>query len=234
MNKYVAHCGVASRRKAVELIQSGEISVNGEVEKTPYRLITSKDEVKYKGQIIKPVQEEVYILLNKPKGVICSMKDEKGRKTVADILEEYKEQNIHYVGRLDRDTTGLLLLTNDGDLTHKLTHPSSEVTKIYAVGLDRPMTKKHLEQLKSGIHLEDGFIQPDAIDYDRSKGKNALGITLHSGRNRIIRRMMEHFDYEVVTLDRVYFAGLTKKDLPRGWHRELKPQEVIRLKHFKT
>lgn len=232
LNKYIAHCGVCSRRKAVDLIEGGKIRVNGQVERLPYVLITDEDKVEYNGKVITPIETKVYLLLNKPRDVISTTDDEKGRKSVIDLVPKYKQYNLHTVGRLDRNTTGLLVMTNDGDLTQKLTHPSSEVKKIYQVELERPMDKKDLDQLSKGIELEDGFIKPDAIAYDRTKGKNVLGIELHSGRNRIIRRMIEHMGYKVIRLDRVYFAGLTKKDLPRGWHRELTEQEIIMLKHF--
>lgn len=232
LNKFVAHCGVCSRRKAVDHIKAGEVKVNGEVEVLPYRLITDEDEVFFKGKKITPQKELLYILLNKPRNVICTMNDEHGRKSVMDILEQYQDYKLHYVGRLDRNTTGLLLMTNDGDLTQKLTHPSSEIKKIYSVTLDREMTREDLTRLQVGLKLEDGFIRPDKVDYDKTQGKNVIGIELHSGRNRIIRRMMEYLNYEVKALDRVYFAGLTKKDLPRGWHRKLNEQEVIMLKHF--
>jgi len=232
LNKYIAHCGVCSRRKAVDHIKAGYIKVNNEVELLPYRLILDTDVVTFRDKKITPQKELLYVLLNKPRNVICTMDDEHGRKSVMDILEQYKDFKLHYVGRLDRNTTGLLLMTNDGDLTQKLTHPSSEVKKIYSVTLDRNVTEADLNLLKKGLELEDGFIQPDKVDYDRTKGKNVIGIELHSGRNRIIRRMMEHLHYEVINLDRVYFAGLTKKDLPRGWHRPLVEKEIIMLKHF--
>lgn len=232
LNKYIAHCGVCSRRNAVELIKTGQIKVNEVIEKTPYVLIGPDDEVKYKGNIIRPIEKKVYLLLNKPKDVISTTRDERGRKSVLDLIPKYKHLNLHTVGRLDRMTTGLLILTNDGDLTQKLAHPSSEVRKIYQVELDRPMQASDLEKLDNGFELEDGFIKPDQAAYDRTKGKNVIGITLHSGRNRIIRRMIDHLGYKVVRLDRVYIAGLTKKDLPRGWHRELSEKEVIMLKHF--
>jgi 23S rRNA pseudouridine2605 synthase len=231
LNKYIAHCGVCSRRKAVDLIKGGEIKVNGEVEKLPYVLIGDNDVVEYKGEKILPPVEQVYWLMNKPKNVITTASDEHGRKTVMDLLP-YIPKGLHYVGRLDRMTTGLLLLTNDGDLTRKLSHPSSEVKKIYSVTLERPMEKEDLTRLRMGLELEDGFVKPDKVDYDKTKGEETIGITLHSGKNRVIRRMILHLGYNVITLDRVYFAGLTKKDLPRGRFRALTEQEVIMLKHF--
>ncbi|MDX1684048.1 MAG: pseudouridine synthase [Saprospiraceae bacterium] len=232
LNKYVAHCGVTSRRKAVDLIESGKIKVNGKIEKIPYVLVTDQDVVEYNNKVIRPIEKKVYLLLNKPKDVISTTSDEHGRKSVIDLVPKYEKYNLHTVGRLDRMTTGLLLLTNDGDLTQKLTHPSSEVKKIYQVVLDRPFSQKDLDTLKKGVTLEDGFIKPDKLAYDRTEGRNVLGIELHSGRNRIIRRMIDHMGYEVVKLDRVYFAGLTKKDLPRGRYRELTEREIIMLKHF--
>lgn len=232
LNKFIAHCGVCSRRKAVDLIKAGQIKVNGVIETTPYVLVGDKDEVMYKGEVIQPHEEKVYLLLNKPKDVISTTSDDRGRKSVLDLVPKYKQYNLHTVGRLDRQTTGLIILTNDGDLTQKLAHPSSNVKKIYSVELGRDMTSEDLHRLRQGFTLEDGFIKPDAANYDKTRGKNVIGIELHSGKNRIIRRMMEHLNYDIIRLDRVYLAGLTKKDLPRGWSRELTEREVIMLKHF--
>lgn len=232
LNKYIAHCGICSRRKAVEFIEKGEVKVNGEVEVLPYRLVLPEDKVTFRDELVSPIQEKLYILLNKPKDVICTLKDEHGRKTLADILEKYASYRLHYVGRLDRMTTGLILMTNDGQLTQRLAHPSSEVKKIYSVTLNKKFTERDMNSLRNGLELEDGFIRPDAVNYDKTRSGETIGVELHSGRNRIIRRMMEHLGYDVVALDRVYFAGLTKKDLPRGWHRHLTEQEIIMLKHF--
>ena len=232
LNKYLAHCGLCSRRKAVDYIKSGHVTVNGEVELLPYILVKPEDEVKYKDELVRPIEKKVYFLLNKPKDVISTSSDDRGRKSVMDLIKDADRINLHTVGRLDRHTTGLILLTNDGDLTQKLTHPSSEVKKIYQVELDKAMTDGDLQKLRKGVTLDDGFIKPDAISFDRTQDNHHIGIELHSGRNRIIRRMIAHLGYEVIRLDRVYLAGLTKKDLPRGRYRALTEREIIMLKHF--
>lgn len=232
LNKYIAHSGVCSRRKAGDLVKNGFITVNGELEKNPAIEVTHEDKVEYLGKVVKPVIKKTYLLLNKPKNVITTMKDERGRKTVWDIVESKVEGKVFPVGRLDRNTTGLLLLTNDGDLTQQLSHPKTKVKKIYEVVLERPLEEKDLATISRGVMLEDGLAKVDVISYIQEKSPRHIGIQLHSGKNRIIRRIFEHMKYEIETLDRVYFAGLTKKDLPRGWSRFLKPKEVIMLKHF--
>jgi 23S rRNA pseudouridine2605 synthase len=232
LNKYIAHCGICSRRKAVELITSGQIKVNNVVQTIPYTLVTEDDIIEYQGRRTEPEKKIVYLLLNKPKDVITTTSDEKGRKSIMDLIKPFREMKLFPVGRLDRHSTGLLLITNDGELTQKLTHPSTKAKKIYQVQVDKPITQEDLDKLRKGLTLEDGFIQPDGIEYDKSKGREFVGIELHSGRNRIIRRMMAHLGYEVIKLDRVYLAGLTKKDLPRGRFRELSAREIIMLKHF--
>jgi len=232
LNKFIAHAGVCSRRKAAELVKNGYIKVNGEVEKNPAIEVSVSDKVEYLGKILKPVEEKVYLLLNKPKNVITTMADERGRKTVWDVVKEKVKHKIYPVGRLDRNTTGLLLMTNDGDLAMHLSHPRTEVKKIYQVVLNRDVEEKDMELIKSGVILEDGKAEIDEVSYIRDMPANYVGIQLHSGKNRIIRRIFEHLKYEVESLDRVYFAGLTKKDLPRGWSRFLKEKECIMLKHF--
>lgn len=232
LNKYVAHCGVASRREAAEIVKQGEVSVNNEVIKEPFYQIKTGDIVKYKGKVIKPEIRQVYYLMNKPKGVITTTADEKGRKTVLDIIGDRVEERVFPVGRLDRDTTGLLLLTNDGDLAQKMTHPSYKIKKIYHVSLDKSMSKDDIEKIRAGLELEDGVAQVDSVDYIPEKAHTEVGITLHIGRNRIVRRIFAHLGYEVIKLDRVYLGGLTKKDLPRGFVRPLGKQEIIMLKHF--
>ncbi len=234
LNKYVANSGVCSRRAADELIAKGEILVNDSAVLEPGYRVQPKDKVTYKGNQIKPVEQKIYILLNKPRDVITTLSDEKGRKSIHDIIKGKVSTHVFPVGRLDRDTTGLLLITNDGDLTKKLSHPSYEVRKIYHATLNKPLSEADLERIKSGITLEDGFIKVDGISYIKDAGHEEVGITLHSGRNRIIRRIFEYVGYDVVRLDRVYYAGLTKKDLPRGRMRFLTKEEVIRLKHFKV
>ncbi|NNF34944.1 MAG: rRNA pseudouridine synthase [Saprospiraceae bacterium] len=232
LNKFIAHSGVCSRRKAADLVKAGEIEVNGKVEINPAVEVSSEDVVTYKGKVLKPEQRKVYILLNKPKNTVTTLKDEKGRRTVMDILRNKVKERIYPVGRLDRATTGLLLLTNDGDLAKKLSHPSHKVKKYYHVVLDKDVSEEHLEQIKKGLQLEDGLAIVDEADYIKGKGKAEVGLEIHIGKNRIVRRIFEHLGYRVIKLDRTYYAGLTKKDLPRGWHRLLTKQEVIMLKHF--
>ncbi len=232
LNKYIAHCGISSRRQAADFVKKGDVSVNGEVVKEPFYLVQPTDQVAFKGKPVQPEANKVYVLMNKPKNFITTVTDERGRKTVMELLRGKIEERIFPVGRLDRATTGLLLLTNDGDLAKKLSHPSHNVKKVYAVELDKPLTKLDLEKIRTGISLEDGVAQVDGIDYVKDGAKNELGIELHIGKNRIVRRIFEHLGYEVVRLDRVYYAGLTKKDLPRGFFRHLTEKEVIMLRHF--
>jgi 23S rRNA pseudouridine2605 synthase len=232
LNKYLAHCGICSRRDAVEKIKAGEVMVNGKPETNPAYKVQSGDGIKHNGKNIAPTRQLVYILLNKPKDFITTSEDDRGRKTVLDIVKTATEERIFPVGRLDRNTTGVLLLTNDGDLTQQLTHPSFEVRKIYEVTLDKPVEKGHLDQLISGITLEDGPVHADAAGYADAKDKSIVGIEIHSGKNRVVRRMFEHFGYDVRALDRVMFANLTKKNVERGKWRFLTDKEVRLLKFF--
>ncbi len=232
LNRYVAHCGIAARRKCDEFIKQGLVKVNGKTILEPGFRVKDSDKISYKGKKIKPVQNMVYILMNKPKNVITTTDDEKGRKTVMDIVKSKVKERIYPVGRLDRNTTGLLLLTNDGDLAKKLSHPSYEIKKIYHAQLDKIVTLEHLSQIRKGLKLEDGLAPVDKVSHLKGKEKNLVGIEIHIGRNRIVRRIFESLGYVVVKLDRVYYAGLTKKDLPRGWFRELDEKEVILVKHF--
>ncbi|HEB62734.1 MAG TPA: rRNA pseudouridine synthase [Bacteroidetes bacterium] len=232
LNKYIAHCGICSRRKAAEFIQEGLVQVNGNIVKEMGHRVLANDEVKFKGKVVRPEVNKVYILLNKPKDYITTMSDERGRKTVMDLLKDVVKERIFPVGRLDRATTGLLLLTNDGELAKKLSHPSHNVKKVYHVVLDRPVSPAHIDQINNGITLEDGAVKVDGVSYVKGKAKNEVGIEIHLGRNRIVRRIFEHFNYKVKRLDRVYYGGLTKKDLPRGRHRFLREREIIMLKHF--
>ncbi|MFN7115433.1 MAG: pseudouridine synthase [Saprospiraceae bacterium] len=232
LNKYIAHCGISSRRQAVDFVKKGEVTVNGEVVKEPFYLVQPSDKVAYKGKLIKPEANKVYILMNKPKGYLTTVSDDRGRKTVMDLLKGKIEERIFPVGRLDRATTGLLLLTNDGDLAKKLSHPSHKVKKVYHVVLDKPIAKVDLEKIKKGLELEDGVAEVDGVDYVNDAPKNEVGIELHIGKNRIVRRIFEHLGYQVEKLDRMYYAGLTKKDLPRGFFRYLTEKEIIMLKHF--
>lgn len=233
LNKYVAHSGLCSRRKAGDLVKAGQVMVNGVVEKNPAIEVMPKDVVEHKGKVLKVNNKKIYLLINKPKNVITSMEDDRGRKTVWDMVKEkVKGVKIYPVGRLDRNTTGLLLMTNDGDLAFKLSHPSSHVKKIYQVILNKPLSEKDINAIDEGLMLEDGLAEVDVITYIQEFPPTHIGIQLHSGKNRIIRRIFEHLKYDVVALDRVLMAGLTKKDLPRGWSRHLKPKEIIMLKHF--
>ena len=232
LNKYIADAGICSRRNADMYISSGNVTVNGEVMTTLGYRVKPTDEVRFDGKLLSSEKKE-YILLNKPKGFITTTNDEKGRKTVMDLVANATNARILPVGRLDRATTGLLLLTNDGELTKKLTHPTHGVRKIYHVILDRKLDYKDFMKIQDGLELEDGFIEVDEISYVNDKPKNEIGIKIHSGRNRIVRRIFEHLGYQVEKLDRVVFAGLTKKDLPRGHWRRLTQQEVINLRNMK-
>jgi len=230
LNKYVANAGICSRRKADVFIAKGHVTVNDTVIKEMGYRVKKNDVVKFDGNVIEVTTDFVYFLLNKPKNTITTTSDEKGRRTVMDIMKKATSERIYPVGRLDRATTGLLMLTNDGQLAKKLSHPSHNVKKVYQVTLHKPVTKVHFDKIKKGIQLEDGPVPVDAIHY--LEEKNIIGIEIHIGRNRIVRRLFEHFDYQVLKLDRVYYAGLTKKDLPRGRYRPLTEREVIMLKHF--
>lgn len=232
LNKYIADAGICSRRNADMYISAGNVTVNGEVMTTLGYRVKPTDEVRFDGKLLSSEKKE-YILLNKPKGFITTTNDEKGRKTVMDLVANATNARILPVGRLDRATTGLLLLTNDGELTKKLTHPTHGVRKIYHVILDRKLEYKDFIAIEQGLELEDGFIQVDEISYVDQKPKNEIGIKIHSGRNRIVRRIFEHLGYQVDKLDRVVFAGLTKKDLPRGHWRRLTQQEVINLRNMR-
>lgn len=231
LNKYVAKSGLCSRRKAAELVKAGRIKVNGLVEHNPSYMVKRQDKVTHKDKEIKPETNNVYILMNKPKDVITSLQDERGRRTVMDIIGDKVSERIYPVGRLDYKTTGLLLLTNDGDLAKKLSHPSHEIPKIYQVTLDKDIESQDIESIRKGFTLEDGEVKVDWIQHP-SKEKNIVNLEIHMGRNRIVRRIFEHFGYKVRKLDRTYYAGLTKKDLPRSWFRNLSNKEIIMLKHF--
>lgn len=228
LNKFIANAGICSRREADTYIQTGVVTVNGvTITELGYK-IKPGDRVMFGG---KPVigEKPVYILLNKPKDYITTSKDPQNRRTVFDLISGVKER-VFAVGRLDRNTTGLLLLTNDGELADKLMHPRKKVVKIYHVELDRKFTHAHLEQMREGLTLEDGFFKPDDVSFVEGLDKKHVGIEIHSGKNRIVRRLFEHLGYKVVKLDRVLYAGLTKKGLPRGAWRYLEPREVGMLK----
>lgn len=231
LNKYIANAGICSRREADVFIKSGNVKVNGAVISQMGYLVQPTDKVQFDGKEISS-EKKVYVLLNKPKGFITTLDDEKGRKTVMELVANATSANIKPVGRLDRATTGLLLFTNDGDLAAQLTHPSYGVRKIYHAVLDKKLKLADFHKIQDGLILEDGFIQVDEISYVENAPQNEIGIRIHSGRNRIVRRIFEALGYEVEKLDRVSFAGLTKKDLPRGHWRFLKEQEVINLKNL--
>lgn len=232
LNKYVARTGLCARRKAVEYIKSGEISVNGRTVTEPGFKVNIKDEVCLKGKKLFLQREPVYILLNKPKGYITTTDDPRDRKTVMELVSRATAERVYPVGRLDRNTSGLLLLTNDGDLAQLLAHPGNEVKKLYHVTLDKPLIKHDFEHILNGIELEDGLAKPDALGYEDEEDKTQIGIEIHIGRNRIVRRIFEHLGYEVKALDRVLYAGLTKKNLPRGRWRLLSAKEIVLLKHL--
>lgn len=232
LNKYLAHSGIASRRAADTLIMQGHVTVNGVIVKEMGYKVQPKDVVTFKDKQIKTVDNLVYYLLNKPRNVLTTSSDERGRRTVIDIMSDKIPERIYPVGRLDRNTSGLILLTNDGELTKKLSHPSYKVPKVYLVTLDKNLVLKDMEQIRDGITLEDGPIKADSLHFIEGLSKREVEIEVHSGKNRLVRRIFEHFGYEVVKLDRTYYAGLTKKNLPRGMWRPLTKEEVRLLKHF--
>ncbi|MBQ6237634.1 MAG: rRNA pseudouridine synthase [Bacteroidales bacterium] len=226
LNKYISNAGICSRREADKLIEAGAVSVNGEVVTTLGFKVKEGDVVSYGGEILRS-EPKRYFLLNKPKGYITTLDDPQERQTVMLLVQGCCKERIYPVGRLDKNTTGLLLFTNDGEMAKRLTHPSSNVYKIYQVECDRAVSREDMQQMIDGIELEDGPIAVDDIQYQGDgKDRRIVGVALHSGKNRIVRRIFEHFGYEVKKLDRCVFAGLTKKDLPRGKVRELTQQEV--------
>lgn len=230
LNKYIAAAGICSRRDADKLIEAGEITVNGEVVTTLGARVNPGDVVMYKGQVLQG-EPKYYVLLNKPKGYVTTMEDPEERKTVMDLVKNACKERIFPVGRLDRNTTGLLLLTNDGELAKKLTHPTHRIRKVYEVQLDRPLLKVDMMRIAAGLELEDGIAEVDVISYvGNGEDKTKVGIELHSGKNRIVRRIFEKLHYQVKKLDRVAFGSLTKKNLPRGRWRYLTAQEVNFLK----
>ena len=228
LNKFLANSGVCSRREADDFIQAGVVRVNGQVVTELGTKVMRTDAVLFHDQLITP-EKKVYVLLNKPKDTVTTSDDPQNRKTVMDLVKDACKERIYPVGRLDRNTTGVLLLTNDGELASKLTHPQYKKKKIYHVFLDRNVTAADMRQIAEGIDLEDGPISADAIEYADEKDKKQVGIEIHSGRNRIVRRIFERLGYKVVKLDRVYFAGLTKKNVRRGDWRFLTEAEVNML-----
>jgi 23S rRNA pseudouridine2605 synthase len=232
LNRYISNSGICSRRKADELIAAGVVSVNGEVvSELGQKVDPFKDEIRYNGELLKR-EKKVYVILNKPKDYITTTDDPQERKTVMQLVEKASRERIYPVGRLDRNTTGLLLMTNDGDLADKLSHPKNGITKIYHVELSKSLSQGDLNKIQFGLELEDGIIKPDSVSYVTGGSKREVGIQIHSGKNRIVRRIFEHLGYEVVKLDRVVYGNLTKKDLPRGRWRFLEEHELIQIKHL--
>ena len=232
LNKYIANSGVCSRREADTYIEHGSVKVNGKLVTEMGYKVQPDDVVQFDGTSITPEQKR-YILLNKPKNYITTMDDDRGRKTVMDLVSNASKERIYPVGRLDRNTTGLLLFTNDGDLAKKLTHPKHNVRKLYHASLDRKLDLKDLEKLRGDVIIEGRKVFIDAVSYVDGQPKTEIGIEIHSGRNRIVRKIFEHVGYKVNKLDRVIFAELTKKNLPRGRWRALTNQEVSNLQMMK-
>ncbi|MCD6354839.1 MAG: rRNA pseudouridine synthase [Prolixibacteraceae bacterium] len=228
LNRFIANAGICSRREADTYIAAGLVTINGEIITELGVKVKAGDDVRFDGQRLS-AEKKVYLLLNKPKNFVTTTNDPHAERTVMELIKNACDERIYPVGRLDRNTTGLLLFTNDGELSKRLTHPSHNMKKIYQVSLDKDVTKNHLEQITEGIKLEDGLIAADAVSYI-NENKKEIGIEIHSGRNRIVRRIFEHFGYHVKKLDRVLFAGLTKKNLPRGKWRFLSEKEVKFLK----
>jgi 23S rRNA pseudouridine2605 synthase len=234
LNKYVAHSGICSRRDAAELIRQGKVLVNGQPVTDPGTRVSPSDEVKVNGKKITMSRNFVYILLNKPKDYITTTEDPEGRKTVLDLIRHATTERVYPVGRLDRNTSGVLLLTNDGDLAQKLAHPRHEIKKIYHVTLDKALTKADFDKIVEGVTLEDGLAHVDVIAYADARDKTQIGLEIHSGRNRIVRRIFEFLHYDVRGLDRVMYAGLTKKNVQRGKWRLLAEKEVRILKYLNS
>lgn len=232
LNKYIASSGICSRRQADEFIAAGLVSINDTIITEMGVKVKPGDVVKYNGERIRS-ERKVYILLNKPKDYVTTMDDPEGRKTVMDLIKDAGKERVYPVGRLDRNTTGILLLTNDGELASRLTHPKFNQKKIYHVFLDKPMNQTDFKKIADGLTLEDGFIKPDGFSYVNPESKAELGIEIHSGKNRLVRRMFESLGYDVIKLDRVFYAGLTKKNLPRGKWRFLEEREINILKMSK-
>lgn len=237
LNQYIAHSGLCSRREADDIIKNNRVTINGKPVESIAVIIEDNDVVKVDGKVVKP-ELKVYILLNKPKDYITTTSDDMDRKTVIDLVQpqlqtqaKYKNIRIYPVGRLDRNTSGLLLLTNDGELTQTLTHPKYEVEKIYIASLDKKLNTTDKTHIEEGIELEDGMMHVDEVAFPDPSDKTKVGVAIHSGRNRIVRRIFESLGYEVKQLDRIVYAGLTKKDLPRGKWRHLDAHEIATLKN---
>lgn len=229
LNRYIANAGLCSRREADTFIATGCVTINGKIVSEMGHQVLPGELVSFNGKIIS-AEKKVYVLLNKPKGYVTTLEDPHADKTVMELVANACSERIYPVGRLDKSTTGLLLFTNDGDMTKRLTHPKYNRKKIYHVFLDRNVTKNHLQEIVDGVTLEDGFVVADSVSYVSEDDKKQVGIEIHSGKNKIVRRIFEHLGYKVDKLDRVYFCGLTKKDLPRGRWRFLTEEEVNLLK----
>jgi len=229
LNRYIANAGICSRRDADMHIQTGSVSINGKVVTQLGTKVKPIDSVRFDGRLITP-EKKTYIVLNKPKDFVTTLEDQHAKKIVTDLIKEGCKERVYPVGRLDKQTTGVLLLTNDGELTDFLTHPKNNKKKIYQVTLDKPVTQADLQLLYDGVELDDGPAKADEISYCNPGDKREIGIEIHSGKNRVVRRMFEHLGYRVNKLDRVYFAGLTKKNLTRGKWRFLTETEVAMLK----
>lgn len=225
LNRYIANAGLCSRREADTFIATGCVTINGKIVSEMGHQVLPGELVSFNGKVIS-AEKKVYVLLNKPKGYVTTLEDPHADKTVMELVANACPERIYPVGRLDKSTTGLLLFTNDGDLTKKLTHPKYNRKKIYHVFLDHNVTKNHLQEIVDGVNLEDGFVVADSVSYVTDDDKKQVGIEIHSGKNKIVRRIFEHLGYKVEKLDRVYFCGLTKKDLPRGRWRFLTEEEV--------
>ena len=228
LNKFISNSGICSRREADTYIEHGSVTVNGNLVTEMGYKVQANDDVRFDGSSITP-EKKKYVLLNKPKNYITTMDDDRGRKTVMELVSNAANERIYPVGRLDRMTTGLLLFTNDGELAKKLTHPKHDVKKLYHASLDKKLDLKDLQKLRGEVVIEGKKVFIDAISYVEGQTKTEIGIEIHSGRNRIVRKIFEHVGYKVVKLDRVLFAGLTKKNLPRGRWRELTNQELANL-----
>lgn len=230
LNAYIAHAGICSRRKAVDLIKDGAVAVNNKVLLDPSYDVLADDKVSVAGRFIK-AEQKIYIMLNKPKGYVTTASDELGRSTVIDLLGSAVKERLYPVGRLDKDTTGLLFLTNDGDLAHKLAHPRYEVTKTYQVTLDKDLTDESIGRIKRGVYLEDGKVRIDALSFCSPKTRKAFRIVLHSGKKRIIRRLFFAIGYTVEVLERVMYADIPLKGLAKGQWRYLTKTEVQHLQN---
>lgn len=228
LSKFIATSGHCSRRQAVELIKEGKVTVNGQVATEPFYEVQEKDSVKINNKLIHQADRKLYFLLNKPKDIICTVSDPQERNTIMDFFKKFKER-LYPIGRLDRNTTGLIIVTNDGELTQKLSHPKFKISKVYRVTTHKPVKPEHFEVFRKGVRLEDGIMKVDDIRVV-PKTKNTVSITIHSGKKHIVKRLFKQMNYIVEQLDRSHFAGLGKQRLPLGAYRELSKEEVERLK----